>query len=157
MFKYDYYRAETPDEVCEVLARYQGKARIVAGGTDIMVQIREKDKRWKELECLLDLSFLEDELRYIREEGDQIHIGALTTHTDLERSEVIERWIPFLGKAASTVGSPQIRNRGTIGGSICNASPAADPLTLLVSIYPPPAGRGIHGHKQKDRVWRKNI
>ena len=57
MFKYDYYRAGTMDEVCETLARYQGKARIVAGGTDIMVQIREKDKRWKELECLLDVSF----------------------------------------------------------------------------------------------------
>lgn len=147
MFKYDYYRAETPDEVCEVLARYQGKARIVAGGTDIMVQIREKDKRWKELECLLDLSFLEDELRYIREEGDQIHIGALTTHTDLERSEVIKRWIPFLGKAASTVGSPQIRNRGTIGGSICNASPAADPLTPLIALDAWTVIRGRDGER----------
>ena len=135
MFKYDYYRAETPDEVCEVLARYQGKARIVAGGTDIMLQIREKDKRWKELECLLDLSFLEDELRYIREEGDQI------------RSEVIERWIPFLGKAASTVGSPQIRNRGTIGGSICNASPAADPLTPLIALDAWTVIRGRDGER----------
>ncbi len=134
MFKYDYYRAGTLDEVSEILARHQGKARIVAGGTDIMVQIREKDKRWEDLECLLDLTFLESELRYIREEGNQIHIGALSTHTDLERSEIIKKWIPFLGKAASTVGSPQIRNRGTIGGSICNASPAADPLTPLIAL-----------------------
>lgn len=148
MFKYDYYRAATVEEVCEVLARYHGKARIVAGGTDIMVQIREKDKRWKELECLLDLSFLEKELRYIREEGDQIHIGALTTHTDLERSDVIRRWIPFLGKAASTVGSPQIRNRGTIGGSICNASPAADPLTPLIALGADVVIRGREGERK---------
>lgn len=148
MFKYDYYRAATVEEVCEVLVRYHGKARIVAGGTDIMVQIREKDKRWKELECLLDLSFLEKELRYIREEGDQIHIGALTTHTDLERSDVIRRWIPFLGKAASTVGSPQIRNRGTIGGSICNASPAADPLTPLIALGADVVIRGREGERK---------
>lgn len=148
MFKYDYHRAGTMDEVCEVLARHQGKARIVAGGTDIMVQIREKDKRWKELECLLDLSFLEKELRYIREEGDKIHIGALSTHTDLERSEIIRKWIPFLGKAASTVGSPQIRNRGTIGGSICNASPAADPLTPLIALEARAVIRGRIGERE---------
>lgn len=148
MFKYDYYRAGTMDEVCETLARYQGKACIVAGGTDIMVQIHEKDKRWKELECLLDVSFLETDLRYIQEKGEQIHIGALTTHTDLERSEVIRKWIPFLGKAASTVGSPQIRNRGTIGGSICNGSPAADPLTPLIALEAKVVIRGKDGERQ---------
>lgn len=134
MFKYDYYRAKTLEEVCETLVKYGDKAGIVAGGTDIMVQIREKDKRWKDMECLLDISALEKELRYITEDGDKIHIGALSTHTDLERSPIVDSYIPFLGKAASTVGSPQIRNRGTIGGSICNASPAADPLTPLIAL-----------------------
>ncbi len=133
MFKYNYFRAASLEDVCTALEEHAGKARIIAGGTDIMVQIREKDKRWKDLECLIDISFLERELRYIREEKEEIHIGALATHTDLEQSELIRKWIPFLGEAAATVGSPQIRNRGTIGGSICNASPAADPLTPLIA------------------------
>ncbi|XCP86274.1 xanthine dehydrogenase family protein subunit M [Roseburia hominis] len=144
MFKYNYYRAKSLEEICETLVKYKDKVGIVAGGTDIMVQIREKDKRWQDMECMLDISALEEEMRYIREEGNEIHIGALSTHTDLERSDVVKKYIPFLGKAASTVGSPQIRNRGTIGGSICNASPAADPLTPLIALD---ARVVIHGPK----------
>ncbi len=133
MFKYNYYRAETILDVCKQLATYKEKARIIAGGTDLMVQIREQDKKWLGLECLIDITALEQELRYIKEEENNIHIGALATHTDIEESELIRTYLPFLGAASATVGSPQIRNRGTIGGSICNASPAADPLTPLVA------------------------
>ena len=69
----------------------------------------------------------------IADEGDRIRVGALATHTEIENSEIIRTYLPYLGAACSTVGSPQIRNMGTIGGSICNASPAADPLTPLVA------------------------
>lgn len=148
MFKYNYFRATSLEEVCETLKKYQDKARIIAGGTDIMVQIHEKNKKWKDLECLVDISHLENDLRFIKEDGNKIRIGALNTHTDLEQSEIIKKYIPFLGEAAATVGSPQIRNRGTIGGSICNASPAADPLTPLVALDAHVVIRGLEGERE---------
>lgn len=133
MFKYNFHRAYNLADVCTQLTEYGEKARIIAGGTDIMVQILEKDQKWSELECLIDLTALEKDLRYIRVDGEKIHIGALSTHTDIEESVITKTFLPFLCKACGTVGSPQIRNRGTIGGSICNASPAADPLTPMIA------------------------
>lgn len=133
MFKYNYRRAESVQDVCTALAEHGDKIRILAGGTDLMVQIHEKDQKWSHIEQILDITSLEKELRYITADEECIHIGALSTHTDIETSEVIRKFLPFLGEACATVGSPQIRNRGTLGGSICNASPAADPLTPLVA------------------------
>lgn len=133
MIQYKYHRAASMADVCQQLALHKERIRILAGGTDLLVQIRENDKKWKGLDYVLDISGLRDELRYIREEDNRIRIGVLSTHTDLERSPVIRKLLPFLGTACSTVGSPQIRNMGTIGGSICNGSPAADPLTPLIA------------------------
>lgn len=148
MFKYNYYRAKNSLDVCEQLLKYKEKAHIVAGGTDIMVQIRERDQKWKVLECLIDIMALEPELRYVKEEEKQIHIGALCTHTDLEESKAIQTFFPFLGVACATVGSPLIRNRGTIGGSICNASPAADPLTPLIATDTKVVIQGMTGTRE---------
>lgn len=133
MIQYKYHRAASLDDVVKVLKEYGSKARIVAGGTDIMVQIHEKDKRWKNLECLLDITYLDKELRYVSEDEENVYIGPLATHTDLEESEIVAKHIPFLGWASATIGSPQIRNRGTIGGSIGNAFPASDPLPALIA------------------------
>ena len=133
MIQYKYHRAVSLDDVVNVLKEYGGKARIVAGGTDILVQIHEKDKRWKDLRCLLDITYLDKELRYISEDEEYVYIGPLSTHTDLEQSEIIAKHIPFLGWASATVGSPQIRNRGTLGGSIGNGFPASDPLPALIA------------------------
>lgn len=152
MFQYNYERAKTIQEVCETLKKYNGHVGIVAGGTDIMVQIREKDQRWKDMECLLDISYLKKELGYIKEEGQEIHTGALNTHTELENSQIIRKYLPFLSEACSTVGSPQIRNRGTIGGSICNASPAADPLTPLIAADAEIIIVGLNGERRKALV-----
>lgn len=152
MFQYNYERAKTIQEVCETLKKYNGHVGIVAGGTDIMVQIREKDQRWKDMECLLDISYLKKELGYIKEEGQEIYIGALNTHTELENSQIIRKYLPFLSEACSTVGSPQIRNRGTIGGSICNASPAADPLTPLIAADAEIIIVGLNGERRKALV-----
>lgn len=133
MIQYNYHRAESVADVCGQLALHREKIRILAGGTDLLVQIRENDKKWRGLDYVLDISGLRGELSYIREEDNLIKIGALSTHTDLECSPIIQKFLPFLGIACSTVGSPQIRNMGTIGGSICNGSPAADPLTPLIA------------------------
>ena len=133
MFKFDYLRPATVHEACLMLEKYGEQARPIAGGTDLMVQIHEKNRRWAGLTHIVDCSAL-SEMKYIRETKDAVEIGALTTHADLNNSEIIRKESNFLAVAAGTVGSPQIRNLGTIGGSVGNASPAADPLTPLVAL-----------------------
>lgn len=150
MFKYNYYRANTIGEVCTQLALQKEKVRIIAGGTDIMVQIREKEAKWKEIECLLDITSLGRELRYITEAQECIRIGALSTHTDIETSKLIKKFLPFLSEACASVGSPQIRNLGTIGGSICNASVAADPLSPLIAADTQVVIQGVQGAREVD-------
>lgn len=117
MFHFDYFRANHIEEVCSFLQQHGDKSRILAGGTDLMVQIHEKDPKWAQLEWVVDISALQKELRYVREEETEVHIGALSTHTDLETSPVIQEYFPLLSAACASVGSPQIRNMGTIGGS----------------------------------------
>jgi carbon-monoxide dehydrogenase medium subunit/xanthine dehydrogenase FAD-binding subunit len=73
-------------------------------------------------------------MNFIREEGDVIIIGALTSHDEIYKSSIIRNAVPFLSEASFSVGSPQIRNRGTVGGNICNASPAADSVPPLIAL-----------------------
>ena len=133
MFRYDYLRPASVREACEFLALHGESARVVAGGTDLMVQLRDEDKKWAGIKYVVDISLL-DELKYIKEDEDTIRIGALTTHSEIFASSILKGNVPFFSEASNTVGSPQIRNRGTIGGSIGNASPAADPVPPLVAL-----------------------
>lgn len=133
MFTYDLCQAKSVEDVCRFRKEHGENGAIVAGGTDFMVQVFEKDRKWKNITNVIDITTLQNELAVIEDCGEEIRIGALCTHTQIERSPIIQEFIPFLGVACSTVGSPQIRNMGTIGGSICNASPAADPLTPLIA------------------------
>ena len=107
-----------------------GGARPLAGGTDLMVQITgelgEPPKR------VVDIWGL-DELRGIRVEGDALVVGALTTYTEIQRSDAVRQHLPVLAEVAATIGAAQIQNRGTIGGNIVNASPAGDTLPLLLA------------------------
>lgn len=123
-----------PNTVEEAIAAFQeanGEAFYVNGGTDVMVIAREKDRYDGKL--AIDLSNLR-ELKSLCDGGDGLLIGAGCTHTQIAASELVRRYACVLAAASSEVGSPQIRNRGTIGGNIANASPAADtlgPLALL--------------------------
>ena len=148
MFQYDFCQAKTSDDVCRFLDTYGEHGRVVAGGTDLLVQIRDKDRRFESITNIMDITPLETEMRYVKEDGDELEIGALCTHTDLENDPLIRQYLPLLGEACATVGSPQIRNRGTIGGSICNASPAADPLTPLVASDAKVIIKGISGTRE---------
>jgi CO/xanthine dehydrogenase FAD-binding subunit len=117
------------DEAYGLLAERGREARIIAGGTDLMVLMNAH---------LLDASeFIDiwrvDELRGIEDEGETIRIGALSTYTQLIRSPLIQRYIPSLVEASRTIGAIQIQNRGTIGGNIVNASPAGDSLPVLAA------------------------
>lgn len=108
----------------------KGDTTIIAGGTDVMVMNASSLNGIfkKNILNLLDIK----ELDYIKEESEYISIGAGVTHTEIASSEIIKKYAPNLAHGASLVGGPQIRNRGTIGGNICNASPAGD---LLPSLY----------------------
>ena len=105
------------------------ECKVIAGGTDIIVEMRKSDKP----HTLIDITPIR-ELDYIEEAKDKISIGAITTHAKISSDPIIRKFAKPLSMACSTVGAPGIRNLATIGGNICNASPAADslaPLTLL--------------------------
>ncbi|MDD5557176.1 MAG: xanthine dehydrogenase family protein subunit M [bacterium] len=122
--------ARTLDEALDVLARRGDGIRVIAGGTDVIVQELE---RRKEARALLSIGGI-GALRSITEDGGRVRIGALVTHREIERSPVIRRRAPLLREAAFIVGSPQIKNLATIGGNIANASPVADSVPALMAL-----------------------
>lgn len=122
----------SPATLAEALElRAQGSWRPLAGGTDLMVQL-EADVV-EPPERVLDLSRLA-ELKGISTDGYDVMIGALTTYTELRHSPVVSARMHALAEVAATVGAAQIQNRGTIGGNVCNASPAGDTLPVLLAI-----------------------
>ena len=123
-----YFEAKSAEEAVRLLCAHPG-ARIIAGGSDVLVQIRDGKLSGAELVSIHGV----DALRGVSCMTDgTVRIGALTSFARLRKDPVILACIPPLAEAADQVGSPQIRNVGTIGGNICNASPTADtPPTLL--------------------------
>lgn len=108
-------RPRTVVEACEMLAKYADEIQIVAGGTDLIPSLRQ---RLFEPKFVLDIRSIA-ELRGIRRGADAVEIGALTSLTAIEHSDVIAREYSLLAEAAATVASPVLRNMGTIGGNIC--------------------------------------
>ena len=118
------------EEALAMLKECQGQARIIAGGTDLIIQLRKKEVIAR---CLVDVTNL-DELKGIELEDDFIRIGACVTHQELASSRLIRERAAALAEGASQVGSPQIRNMGTVGGNIVNAQPAADTVVPLMAL-----------------------
>ena len=108
----------------------ENNGHYIAGGTFTMVEVNA-DRFHPQ--CLIDLSLC-DELYGVREQEDFVEVGALMTFTQIEKHELLNELYPALTKAAAEVGGPQVRNRGTIGGNICAASPAADIATPLLAL-----------------------
>lgn len=146
MFKFDYLRPASVKAACELLAQHGESAKIIAGGTDLMVQIRDEDKKWANIKYVIDIGHLK-EMKYIKEDGDIVRIGALSSHTDIVKSPILQKFAPFFCEASNTVGSPQIRNMGTIGGSIGNASPASDPVPPLIALDAEVKVVGVSGER----------
>jgi CO/xanthine dehydrogenase FAD-binding subunit len=117
------------DEACKLLTERGRQAKIIAGGTDLMVALNAGSLDAREF---IDIWGL-DELRGIDDEGETIRIGALTTYTQLIKSRLVQMGAPALVEASRTIGAIQIQNRGTIGGNIVNASPAGDSLPVLAA------------------------
>lgn len=118
------------EQALHFLHSYGDETTVLAGGTDILVRYYD---RLYELNRVLNICEL-DELKYIKVFEERIEIGSLVTHAQLEESAIILQHAPFLAEAASQVGSPQIRNRGTIGGNVANSSPAGDTLPPLLAL-----------------------
>ncbi|MDF2875241.1 MAG: aerobic-type carbon monoxide dehydrogenase, middle subunit CoxM/CutM-like protein [Sporomusa sp.] len=128
MSKFKYVRAESLQQAVQLIKENSGYY-LIAGGTDLMVKLKEK---LIDPVAIVDISRLE-ELGGITWDNGRITIGAAVTHSQVYESAVINRYAPALAKAAGLVGSPQIRNTGTIGGNIGNASPAADTVPVLIA------------------------
>jgi len=129
-----YHRAETLAQALELLETQGPEVKVLAGGTDLVLGLKEK--RLKPT-GIVDIQPVK-ELEYIRQEGSQeglrIHIGALTRHADLAASPLIREQAPVLAQAAGLIGSVQIRNLGTLGGNLANGSPAADSAPPLLAL-----------------------
>lgn len=128
--EFEYLVPESVSELCLLLSRHRGKACILAGGTDLLIRLKRQEVS---PEYVLDIGRI-GELSVLRDEGDHLFIGATATHTRVAESPLIKREAPLLSEAALSVGSVQIRNSGTIGGNIANASPAGDTLPPLIAL-----------------------
>ncbi len=126
-----FLRAQSPQEVLDQLASHGSKAMLVAGGTDVMVARREG--QLGDVTHLIDISAIE-ELKTIRVDGDRIRLGAGVTHAQCEDSALLHKAAPVLAQACSWVGSPQIRNRATVGGNVITAASCADTLPALAAL-----------------------
>jgi carbon-monoxide dehydrogenase medium subunit len=120
--QFEYDDPLTEDEALDLLARHGDECKVIAGGQSLVPLMNFRLARPARL---IDINRI-DSLSYIKAEGGRLVIGAMTRHTDLEHSEVVAEGWPLLSEAIGWVGHAQIRNRGTIGGSVAHADPAAE-------------------------------
>jgi len=132
MISYEFLTTQKIEEALNYLDKFS-KVHILAGGTDMLVNLYKESPRLPDFDYLLDISNI-PELKIINSINNFIEIGPLVTHSRLINEPRIKNNFPVLVEAAHTIGSTQIRNRGTIGGNIVNASPAADLLPPLIAL-----------------------
>lgn len=125
-----YHCPTSLQEALQLLAAHPDDARVLAGGHSLLPAMK---LRLAQPATVIDISRLTD-LAYIREEGDELVIGALATHRQIEASDLVRRWAAGLQECAATIGDPQVRNRGTIGGGLAHADPAADYPGILLAL-----------------------
>lgn len=128
--KFKYVFAETIDDALGCLVEYEKKAKLLAGGTDLIPQFKQREIPIPEY--VVDLKGIPDLGTITYDEHSGLKIGSMTTISAIESSPALQKHFPILVQAASTMASPQIRNRGTIGGNICNAVPSADSVPALL-------------------------
>lgn len=135
---FDYAKATSVDDAVALLTRYGEDAHVIAGGHSLlpMMKLRLARPDW-----LIDINDLHD-LDFIRRDGDRLRIGALTRHRTLLESEEVRSLFPMVADAERVVADPVVRNRGTIGGSLCQADPAEDLSTVCTVLG---AEAVIHG------------
>ncbi len=128
---FDYYRPQTVEEACNMLANLGADAKVLAGGTDVLSKMKNELIAPKALVSIASIQNLAD-ITYVAERG--VVIGARATHNDLVNSALLQQKYPSIPEAAHTMANNQIRNRGTIGGNLVNAVPSADLPPILIAL-----------------------
>jgi aerobic carbon-monoxide dehydrogenase medium subunit len=141
--KFDYTRPGSVDEAVRALAEGGEDAKVIAGGQSLLPLLR---LRLAFPDLLVDVGRL-GELRGVRDEGDSLWIGALTTHDEIVRNQAISQHCGLLAEAAGTVADPAVRHRGTLGGSIAHADPAGDLPAVVMALDASMIARGPGGER----------
>lgn len=140
---FDYHRPASVAEALELLGRLDD-ARLLAGGHSLLPAMK---LRVASPAALIDIGGVA-ELRGLRVEGDTLSLGALTTHADVAGSDVVRARCPLLAECAAQIGDLQVRNRGTVGGSLAHADPAADLPTVMVALDATLVVQGLRGRRE---------
>jgi len=128
----NYFMPETVEEALKLLDEGTENTKLIAGGTDLMVEIR--NGKWPKLERVIDISRVRDLGRIYQDDQGLIHIQAMVTHNDVLKSELVRKYALPLYQACYKVATPQIRNRATVVGNLVTASPANDTITPLIAM-----------------------
>lgn len=146
MRPFEYLQPENLEEACSLLSRYRGEAKLLAGGHSLLILLKH---RLVSPRYIIDLKNLRA-LEYISNGQGSIRIGALTTHRAIELSPLIKAKLPILAEMEKKVGSVQVRNWGTIGGSLCHADPAGDPEPALIALRAKVKVVSVRGEREID-------
>jgi carbon-monoxide dehydrogenase medium subunit len=138
---FEYERATSVDDAVALLERLGPEARLIAGGHSLLPMMK---LRLAAPEHLIDINDLTD-LEYIRVEGEEVRIGALTRHRDVLASEILARRLPIFADAEMLIADPVVRNRGTVGGSLCQSDPAEDLPAVCIALGAKAVIRGSAG------------
>ena len=144
MKPFDYFSPKTLSEASEVLSKYNDDARMIAGGTDLLLKMKAGRLAPK---AIINIKRIPD-LRGLTF-NSHLTLGALTTLEEIKQSPIIQQHYPALSSAAATMASVQIRNLATVGGNMCNAAPSADLAPILIALN---ATAVINGAKGERRV-----
>jgi carbon-monoxide dehydrogenase medium subunit len=141
---FEYERATSVDDALARLARLGSDARVIAGGHSLLPMMK---LRLATPEHLVDINDLHDELGYVREENGELRIGALTRHREVLESELLGQHFPIFHDAERVIADPLVRNRGTIGGGLCQADPSEDLSAVCTAVKAQAVIRGSGGER----------
>jgi carbon-monoxide dehydrogenase medium subunit len=141
---FEYERADSVDHAIGLLDRLGGAARLVAGGHSLLPMMK---LRLANFEYLIDINDLHDELGHVTVEPDRIRIGAMTRHRELLESDELAAAFPIFRDAERVIADPAVRNRGTIGGSLCQADPSEDLSAVCTAVNASCVIRGRDGER----------
>ena len=129
--RFEYLQPKTVKEACSLLSQYKGKAKIIAGGTDLVPTLKRREAVAEYLIGLKGIPGL-DYIEYSEKDG--LRFGALATLDAIETSSIVKEKFNPLFQAVYSMASPQVRRRGTVGGNLCNAAPSADTAPALIAL-----------------------
>jgi aerobic carbon-monoxide dehydrogenase medium subunit len=141
---FDYVRVDSVEGAVAALSEHGDEAKLIAGGHSLLPLMK---LRLATPAVLVDVGRLSD-LSYVREDGDEVVVGALTRHRDLETSALLGEHLPLLREAAHHVGDPQVRHRGTIGGSLAHGDPASDLPAAILALRATLVAHGPRGRRE---------